>query len=136
MVPNVAIKSTHDGTTLSLSDFDGDYFFAELRGSQFHGSARVYSHVVSDPSDFFKDLAIAWHGWRGWEGVKSWASLEGEFELSATCDSAGHISLSIQLRSGPYPFDWVLRTVLLLEVGQLDGIASHVARFFAHELAE
>ena len=98
MEHSTAIKSIQDGTTLEFSDRAGEYYRVSLHGPDFRGACRVYAfEPASHLSGFFRDLAA---DWRGWQGTKEWASLEGELRFSATCDSTGHISLSVRLRSG------------------------------------
>jgi hypothetical protein len=127
------IKSAHDGTTLEFSDRAGDYYRVSLSGHDVHGACRVYAYEpASHLSGFFRDLAT---NWQGWQGKKEWSSLEGELRFSATCDSTGHTSLSLRLRSGPYPFDWILSTVLMIEAGSLGQIASEIEKFVGHECA-
>jgi hypothetical protein len=128
MEHSAAIKSAHDGTTLELSNRAGDYYRVGLSGPHFHGACQVYcGEPRPQPDKFFRDLAA---DWRGWQGKREWSSLEGELKFSATCDSSGHTSLSVQLRSGPYPLNWSLSAVLLIEAGSLEGIASEIQRFF------
>ncbi len=126
MYPLVAIKSSHDGTSLVFSDFSGDYFQAALRGPNFEGSGRVYAYEPAHMAAFFRDLAAHW---QGWSGQKEWGSLEGELSLTATSDSTGHTSLAVRMRSGPYPFDWTLTAMLLIEAGQLEPIAKKMQKF-------
>jgi hypothetical protein len=131
MNPSLIIDSAHDGRGMELSDYSGDYYVVTLRGPHFHGTARVYAYEPSAHlAAFFRDLA---EHWRGWSGKKEWSSLEGEFSLIATSDSTGHTSLAVRLRSGPYPFEWTLTAVLLIEAAQLEQIAKKVDRFFAAE---
>jgi hypothetical protein len=132
MKQSVIIKSVHDGTTLEFFDHVGGYYKVSLRGSDYHGAARVYADEPVHLGVFFRDLATHW---RGWQGKKEWGSLEGELALTATSDSTGHTSLSVRLRSGPYPYDWCLSTTLLLEAGQLEQIAVQMEAFVRHECA-
>ena len=128
MEHSTTIKSAHDGMTLEFSDRVGGYYRVSLSGSGFHGTCQVYAYEPgTGPDKFFRDLAT---NWRGWQGKKEWLSLEGELRFSATCDSTGHTSLSVRLHSGPYPFDWSLSGVLLLEAGGLEGIVAEVEKFF------
>jgi hypothetical protein len=127
MEHSTIIKSAHDGTTFEFSDRAGVYYRVSLSGPDIHGACRVYDDEPgTQPDKFFRDLAA---NWRGWQGKKEWSSLEGELRFSATCDSTGHTSLSVQLRSGPYPFDWSLSAVLLIEAGALERIASEIEKF-------
>jgi hypothetical protein len=124
----VAIKSSHDGTSLEFSDYAGDYFQAALRGPGFQGCGRVYAYEPSHLASFFLDLAAHW---QGWSGKKEWGSLEGELSFTATSDSTGHTSLAVRLRSGPYPYDWTLTTMLLIDAGQLEPIAKSMQEFLS-----
>lgn len=126
MEPTVTLKSAHDGTTLEFFERGGGYFLVRIAGPNCQATAKVYEHEPTHLKRFFADLAA---NWKGWAGKKEWGSLEGELTLSATADSKGHISLAIQLRSGPYPFDWKISAMILLEAGQLDRVAQSVALF-------
>jgi hypothetical protein len=74
---------------------------------------------------FWRELA---RDWRGWEGTRSWRSLEGDLELSATSDRLGHVELEVRLDEG-FPFQWRVCGMIALEVGQLDGIAAAAQTF-------
>lgn len=124
------LKSVHDGTTLELFERGGGTFLARIAGPNLQATATVYEYEPAYLKQFFADLAA---NWKGWKGNKEWQSLEGELGLSATIDSTGHISLAIQLSSGPYPFDWKLSAVVVIEAGQLDRVAHAVADFLADE---
>lgn len=65
--------------------------------------------------------------WRGWEGERTWSSLEGDLDLSATHDGLGHIALEVRLRSGPYAEDWLVRGTIWLDAGQLNAVARDAA---------
>jgi hypothetical protein len=106
METSVIIKSAHDGTTLEFSDLRGSYYRVSLMGPNFHGDCVVYGYEpASKLSGFFREMATSW---QGWQGKKEWSSLQDELELAATIDSTGHISLSVRLRSGPFPLGWTL----------------------------
>jgi hypothetical protein len=126
---SIVIKSAHGGTTLDFSELAGGFYRVTLSVSDVRGSCLVCDYEpAAYLRGFFRDLAT---NWRGWKGKKEWSSLEGELRLTATSDSVGHISLSVRIRSGPYPFDWSLSTTLLLEAGNLEQIASQVDGFMA-----
>jgi len=100
MDDQVTIKSAQDGSVLELLGTSrSDTFRAHLRGGGFDGTVEVYElgppkHLAA----FFRDLALHW---RGWQGEKRWASLEGQLSLSAKSDSTGHTQLDVRLRGGP-----------------------------------
>jgi hypothetical protein len=128
----VIIKSAHDGTVLEFSRSDTENYRVDLVGPECKGTRLVYAyeprshHLVG----FFQDMAT---NWRGWTGKKEWQSVEGEMRLSAVIDSAGHISLTVELRSESISFDWRLSVVLLIESGDLDRIAREIKKFINPE---
>lgn len=130
---SATIKSAHDGTTLELFDRSNGYYRARLAGPNFQGTGTVYEYELDYLKAFFVGLAA---DWKGCSGKRAWSSLEGELSLSATIDSTGHVSVSVQMRSGPYPLDWRLSAVLLVEAGQLDRIADSISAFVDHSAAE
>jgi hypothetical protein len=126
MKPTVTLKSAHDRTTLEFIERGGGYFLGRISGPNLQATAKIYEYEPMYFKRFFADLAA---NWNGWTGKKEWKSLEGELALSATINSTGHVTLSVQLRSGPYPYDWNLSARILLEAGQLDRLAHSVAAF-------
>lgn len=126
MESTVILKSAHDGTTLEFFERGGGYFLVRISGPNMQATAKFYEYEPAHLKRFFSDLAA---NSKGWPAKKEWGSLEGELALSATADSLGHISLAVQLRSGPYPLDWKLSAMILLEAGQLDRLAASVAAF-------
>src|SRR5712671_6177511 len=126
MDTSAIVRSAHDGTALELFERSGGYFLARLTGPNFQGTAKVYEYEPAHLTEFFAGLAA---NWKGWPGKREWSSLEGELAFGASIDSTGHISLSVQLHSGPYPFDWKLSAMILIEAGQLDCIANDVSAF-------
>jgi len=114
---------------------EDNYFKVNVRGLDFQGTARIYIYEPrpNTLAGFFRDLAV---NWRGWSGKKKWASLEGELSFAAESDSTGHTYLKTRLRSGPYPFDWAVSFVLLLEAGQLENIATQMEKFSAQNFVD
>jgi hypothetical protein len=82
------------------------------------------------PTSFFADLA---ENWRGWKGSKEWRAIEGEYDLLATADSLGHVSLTAVLRpdSAMVPSCWKAQISLIVEAGHLGTLQHDVATFFA-----
>jgi hypothetical protein len=67
--------------------------------------------------------------WRGWEGRRGWASIEGEFKLYATHDGLGTVELVVILaqRDRTTGLDWSASGSLRLDAGELRDIAREAA---------
>jgi hypothetical protein len=83
--------------------------------------------VPRDPARLFAEMA---RPGSGWHGELVWESLEGELALRCSHDHLGHISIRIELRSGPMPDDWRVAATVMAEAGQLERIARDAAAFF------
>ncbi|MFC5571594.1 DUF6228 family protein [Lysobacter yangpyeongensis] len=122
---SVEIKSCYDSTALTLTALGDDFgelaFSAELSGAPFNGLVRSSTWHNGPPTLLFQELA---RDWQGWNGKKEWAALEGELRLTATCDSGGHIALTVHLsqQSG----DFTASATIWLEAGQLDQVFQRV----------
>jgi hypothetical protein len=68
--------------------------------------------------------------WNGWQGEVTWASLGGELNLRCSQGRAGHVTIRVDLRSGPGENDWAVHSTIMTEAGQLDEIARQAERFF------
>lgn len=78
---------------------------------------------------FFRRLS---DDWRGWDGERTWASIEGAFDLTATHDGLGHVALRVRIRSGQCDDDWTATGVVRLDAGnQLARVARRAAAFDA-----
>lgn len=126
MEHSVIIKSAQNDTVLEFSKHVGYYYDVCVRGPSFHAATRVYDSEPADLEGFFRDLAA---NRSGWFGSKEWGSAEGEVSLTASSDTTGHATLSIHLISGPYCFDWDLSTALLIQLDQLDDVATQMKAF-------
>jgi hypothetical protein len=81
----------------------------------------------SSPSEFFAEVASAW---AGWQGAKRWQALEGEYELSATTDSTGHITIVARLNAAIYPPTWEGMVAVMVEAGAVEALAARAKEFF------
>ena len=131
MNKTIEIRSARDGVALTLSNFVwedrsvlAESFLVSIKNYEVQAETRASSFMAPSLRDYFQDIATCW---RGWEGEKRWATLEGELELTATADKTGHIRLAIFLRAPYTGYHWELRSALELEAGQLDSIASNVS---------
>jgi Family of unknown function (DUF6228) len=132
MSHEVSIRSSHDGLTLTLSNFLPENpslisysFLVQIKNYEIRAEARASNYMAADLPDFFSSLA---KDWRGWKGERSWATLEEEFKLTATCDALGHIYLKFFLRPAYTGLHWELNGILEVEAGQLESIAEDVGK--------
>jgi hypothetical protein len=103
-------------------------FWVRVTDHNLTAAGQVYAgYAPRNPALLFADMAGQWSGWAG-ELV--WESLEGELALRCTHDRLGHISIRVQLRSGPMPYDWRVAATIMAEAGQLENIARSAVVFF------
>jgi hypothetical protein len=127
MKPSVTIMSARDGTKLTFSDVTKNSFLASLENLKFSGCVVVSTYLSGPPSLLFEEMALQW---RGWEGKKEWAALEGELRLTATSDHTGHIELVVVMGDFANPANWQLEASLQLEAGQLEQLARSTTALF------
>lgn len=129
----LTIESAQDRLKLVLGPVEGvkgeGSFRARLDGGATGPTVEVsvYDIHYDTLASFFADVAS---NWRGWAAAKSWYSLEGHLNLDATSDRLGHVFLRARLRSMDIASDWDVSATLLLEAGQLDGIAADARKVF------
>lgn len=101
------------------------------RAPGFHAEIRVENPGFGfPPSVLFEDIASHWSGWNG---EKGWSALEGECAFAATCDSTGHITLTLRLLPHALPPCWHAQVALVLEAGSLERVARDAATFFERQ---
>ncbi len=126
---SVVIKSGNTSATLTFSEHEGDYFSVTYESKAIKVYKRVWGYTDCDfLVNLFEFIAKEW---RGWEGVQEWASIEGEFSVSANCDNLGHVLLDITIKEYSGPEEWRIEVSLGLDAGQTEDIAKKVRRFFA-----
>lgn len=123
----VTIKSANDDTRLTFSYVSGESFTAVLESAHLSGRVIASTYHIGPPSLLFEEMAL---NWKGWKGEKSWAALEDELRLTATIDLTGHIRLQVTMRDYSCPSDWCLQAAILLEAGQLAGLARATEKVF------
>ena len=127
------IKSTSGGGSLEFLDCrvsvdEYRFFDYEVKLVDANLSAsREIRHDLGDPAALFRRMA---ERWKGWDGELVWGSLEGELTLRFAQDRAGHVSIGVELRSGPHECDWSIRATIMAEAGQLENLARLAEAFF------
>lgn len=102
-----------------------DWLSATIRCRGLAAVGRVSSYQSTGLAELFTSFA---RDWRGWPGTRTWQSLEGELELTATCDRTGHVNLTVTLSDRMHPA-WSASADLVLEAGALERIAREVEAF-------
>jgi hypothetical protein len=130
------IRSEANNASIELSEKEGltvragsEYYPVTLREHEFEVSSRAYAF---DPkadglAKFFLGLD---RDWTGWEGIRTWYSLEGEFELICEHDRIGHVTITATLGSNAGGHGWMGQIHFDLAAGELDRVAADVPRFF------
>jgi hypothetical protein len=98
-----------------------------LSGGGVEAADRVYDHLPERWTELFDGMA---RDWRGWEGQRSVASLEGQLEVSCASDGRGHVSMRVEMRGDPMDADWRAAETIRLEAGQLDELARQARAYF------
>ena len=124
-----AIKSSSSDLELIFSAPRPDYFTVELQSREFRAIREVWAYTDAQGlAVLFSKLAAQE---RPWVGAESWASLEGEFSLSAACSARGEVALAVSVSGLPGALEeWGLSATLITELGQLPSIAAAANRFF------
>jgi hypothetical protein len=127
---SVIIKSANTSAALTFCEKEGDYFQVIFDGPAVKLSKKVWGYTDCELLvDLFEYMAKEW---KGWSGAQEWSSIEGEFWISATCDSLGHIMLSLSLKEFDGPEPWESIAKLGIDSGQLDSTAKKVREFFGN----
>jgi len=105
---------------------EAEYFTVEICGD-ISGSIRVYSYCPHGDTihSVFKKLGSMLEPW---DGELNWVSLEGEFSLKFSCDSLGHVFLSVEIDNDNEEF--TINCVLNVDLGQLKEISKNANNFF------
>jgi hypothetical protein len=125
---SVEIRSSSGRRGLRFHSRDGDYFVASIEGDGPQASVRVWGYTDCHLLvDLFASIA---RDWQGWQGERTWASIEGEFRITATTSRLGRVTLKVELAHTDGEDDWRLTVPVFTEAGQLDAVARRVASFF------
>ena len=103
-----------------------EYFSVEMGDDSASARLRVYAYDAGHLAVLFDNMA---REWRGWPGEKVWYSPEREFDLCATSDGRGHITLKVCLVPPVPTPPWRFECNISLEAGQLDQLAVDIRSF-------
>ncbi len=123
------LASGHSKLAFHSPRFNSDgfitYYVLTAMAPGFNASLEVdvSCGVGTSPADFLAEIAEAW---RGWEGVKTWETIEGEFELSASSDSAGHYFLKVRMKGG----GWSAALAFEVDAGEIEFFSKQAKAFF------
>jgi len=132
MTESFCIRSTQSKRTLTFCAIDAEHFRAALSGD-INARANVYGYSPHAPelSRWFDELG---NHLVPWTNQLSWASLEGEFGISATCTATGHIHFIVELSGLPSSVEEAhIRACIETEFGQLPAIVRGARRFFSRK---
>ncbi|HNB76730.1 MAG TPA: DUF6228 family protein [Enterococcus faecalis] len=124
-----SIRSTSSNRELVFSSRKGEYFHVELKGIAMSASTDVWATTDNNGLNaFFQEIASFKNPW---QGTRDWGSLEGEFEISATCTTLGHVIFEVKM-AGQIggTEEWKAQFCLETELGQLETIARNASIFF------
>ncbi len=128
-----SIHSCSSSRELVFSAYEDERFRVTLKDMEIFVSTEVWLFPFNpDLNVFFQQLA----GYqKPWQGELCWASLESEFEISATCSTVGHVNFQLKLSAHPGATEaWQVQAGLDAELGQLETIARNAKQFFYGKL--
>jgi Family of unknown function (DUF6228) len=127
-MPEFRIQSSDSDLALVLSDIRGDYFGISVESRRLSAICEIWGYTDAYGfADLWEFLASQT---QPWQGEKTWISLEGEFEFSATCSSLGQLTFTITLSDNRCAEPWQMTTELRQEMGQLPNLARSARTFF------
>jgi hypothetical protein len=127
----VIIKSTRGRRTLAFSNRHGDYFDAELSGDSVTVKKGIWGYTDTELLiNLFESIAV---DWRGWEGKRHWAAIEGDLDITATHDRLGHIRIDVVILNNDLEDNWKVDAPIFLDAGSVDPLAAKVRMFFAQK---
>lgn len=101
-------------------------YFIKIEGIGVSAEAKVDNPPYGNsPLSLFDEMNVSWSGW---EKNKTWDAMEGEFNLSASYGSGGHVQLAIEI-DNQY-LNWLTCAYIAIETGQLENIARQAKAFF------
>jgi len=124
-----AIHSNSSDREVRFLGRRGDEFIVELAGRGIAATQWVSAFTDSDGlARWMEELAA---NELPWNGERSWATLEGEFEISATSTSGGAITFVVTISGLPGSNEeWRVSAGIGSDLGQLPTLAQAARHFF------
>lgn len=124
----LSIHSTSSDRELLFTENTGECFRVELKGFSLSAATEIWALDAIGLSQFFEELGKLE---RPWQGQRTWASVEGDFSLSATCSSLGAVTFRVELHQLPgAPEEWQFGAGIATEFGQLERLGKAAKEFF------
>ncbi len=122
------IKSSKSDLVLNFSNRRSEYFFVQIESSYLKMMIDVCSYTDElGILNLFKELA---EYNKPWNGEKSWDSIEGDFKFSATCNILGGVVFNVEINKVGVVEEYLFKTELHYEFGQLQALAKSAKLFF------
>jgi hypothetical protein len=121
------IKSSYSDLELILSDFQGEYFKARIASDHINSVHEVYAYTDAYGfADMMESLASQE---KGWAYIRRWETIEGEFKVSVKCSKLGQVTFEIELSNYGPSEEWLVKTQLNTELGQMPRLAKSARAF-------
>ena len=72
---------------------------------------------------------LAFHE-KGWSDRQQWETIKGEFKVSAKCSKLGQVTFEIEFSHYGCAEEWLVKTQLNTELGQVPRLAKSARAFF------
>jgi hypothetical protein len=126
----LSITSSSSNEVFTFSQRDGGFFRFDVTGEAIKATSKVSTYT--DEFGIAKLFSKVSEFTSPWDTTESWVSLEGDFEISLTCSSTGHVVIQVKLiQWNGGSEDWHLTVHLNTELGRLQQIAGDVRAFFS-----
>lgn len=104
-----------------------DYFSVRYKSQAIECVTRVYAYEDGFRlASIFTEMA---DNWKGWDGKKQWASLEGEFEIACNITSTGKVTAHFFLTHG-LDREWEVKSSVFFGAGELEVLSKRMSEFF------
>ena len=123
------IKSNASDRKVRFLDRHGDEFIVEIDGRGV--TATQWVSAFTDSKGLSRWMDALADNKLPWKGESSWATLEGEFRIAATCTPGGMVTFSVTLSGLPGASEeWRVSAGVTCDLGQLPDLAQAAQHFF------